>query len=429
MPRDDLRIDTNEQVRMPQVEHQDCAAVLDDFVNRVANLPEEIKHMQEEIAAKDRKMDASSDIIKKYDESIQRWIRNNGSTVPNPKEDQMSRVIRENYQILERLQEEKVGLAQKALAAVDRHLRALDTQIKGLQERGEFPVDAEIQSILNRKTEPASSSRAEVSNTVRPASQVHTSTPAVPSGPPRSVSQQVPPQRMIPAQVQAQHMNSGMSASAPATPAAALILQRQQRESSAGAPPKRQRTGLSNAPSNPSGLARHSSIGPGTPKAGTPTATRAGSVQPRGTLKKELVNRKVAPHKQGGPLRKAKPGKSGLSRVKRTGNKNSPSSTNDSELSDADSASQEDEDEAPTPPAATRDADGDEDMADVDDEEGGDDKKYCTCQSVSYGDMVACDNESCPFEWFHWTCVGLTKEPPGTWICPVCTKDLKSKQT
>jgi inhibitor of growth protein 3 len=39
--------------------------------------------------------------------------------------------------------------------------------------------------------------------------------------------------------------------------------------------------------------------------------------------------------------------------------------------------------------------------------------------------MVACDNESCPFEWFHWTCVGLKSEPVGTWICPVCTKNNK----
>jgi hypothetical protein len=26
--------------------------------------------------------------------------------------------------------------------------------------------------------------------------------------------------------------------------------------------------------------------------------------------------------------------------------------------------------------------------------------------------MVACDNDACPREWFHLSCVGLTK-PPG----------------
>jgi len=36
-------------------------------------------------------------------------------------------------------------------------------------------------------------------------------------------------------------------------------------------------------------------------------------------------------------------------------------------------------------------------------EEGGEDKRlYCTCQQVSWGNMVACDDGDCPYEWFHW---------------------------
>jgi inhibitor of growth protein 3 len=38
--------------------------------------------------------------------------------------------------------------------------------------------------------------------------------------------------------------------------------------------------------------------------------------------------------------------------------------------------------------------------------------------------MVACDNDSCPYEWFHWKCVGLTREPVGTWFCDECRKTL-----
>lgn len=57
--------------------------------------------------------------------------------------------------------------------------------------------------------------------------------------------------------------------------------------------------------------------------------------------------------------------------------------------------------------------------------------RYCICNQVSYGDMVACDNEDvrirsnfesvvsiishfyfqCPYEWFHYNCVGI-EEPP-----------------
>jgi len=52
-----------------------------------------------------------------------------------------------------------------------------------------------------------------------------------------------------------------------------------------------------------------------------------------------------------------------------------------------------------------------------------DDKNvYCTCRSLSHGNMVACDNEACRYEWFHWECVGLTREPVGRWLCPECKK-------
>ncbi|XP_004288421.1 PREDICTED: PHD finger protein ING2-like [Fragaria vesca subsp. vesca] len=36
---------------------------------------------------------------------------------------------------------------------------------------------------------------------------------------------------------------------------------------------------------------------------------------------------------------------------------------------------------------------------------------YCVCHQVSFGDMIACDNENCQGgEWFHYACVGLTPE-------------------
>ena len=38
-------------------------------------------------------------------------------------------------------------------------------------------------------------------------------------------------------------------------------------------------------------------------------------------------------------------------------------------------------------------------------------KKYCYCQEVEHGDMVGCDNSSCPFEWFHLECLKLKHLP------------------
>lgn len=62
----------------------------------------------------------------------------------------------------------------------------------------------------------------------------------------------------------------------------------------------------------------------------------------------------------------------------------------------------------------------DEGIGEEDADGEGDDRKYCTCRSVSFGNMVACDNEECPYEWFHWSCVGMTREPAGKWYCLEC---------
>ncbi|XP_026522966.1 inhibitor of growth protein 2 isoform X1 [Notechis scutatus] len=48
---------------------------------------------------------------------------------------------------------------------------------------------------------------------------------------------------------------------------------------------------------------------------------------------------------------------------------------------------------------------------------------YCLCDQVSYGEMIGCDNDLCPIEWFHFSCVGLTYKPKGKWYCPKCRGD------
>lgn len=81
---------------------------------------------------------------------------------------------------------------------------------------------------------------------------------------------------------------------------------------------------------------------------------------------------------------------------------------------------------APSPrqhgPAAARPPDEDASSMAADEEEevlsddeageDGDEPRYCYCDGVSYGDMVACDNKQCPREWFHLECVGMQKPPP-----------------
>ncbi|RAL59731.1 hypothetical protein DID88_000363 [Monilinia fructigena] len=42
---------------------------------------------------------------------------------------------------------------------------------------------------------------------------------------------------------------------------------------------------------------------------------------------------------------------------------------------------------------------------------------YCNCNRVSFGTMIACENDNCEKEWFHLECVGLTAIPPRTTKC------------
>jgi PIN domain nuclease of toxin-antitoxin system len=57
-----------------------------------------------------------------------------------------------------------------------------------------------------------------------------------------------------------------------------------------------------------------------------------------------------------------------------------------------------------------------------------DEERYCLCNQVSYGEMVACDNSDCPIEWFHYGCVGITEPPKGKWYCPRCSETMGSRK-
>ncbi|KAI9357242.1 hypothetical protein DFJ73DRAFT_820947 [Zopfochytrium polystomum] len=57
-----------------------------------------------------------------------------------------------------------------------------------------------------------------------------------------------------------------------------------------------------------------------------------------------------------------------------------------------------------------------------------DEQLYCFCRQVSYGEMIACDSDSCVNEWFHLECVGLTESPKNeVWYCPDCKALLEEE--
>jgi inhibitor of growth protein 3 len=57
-------------------------------------------------------------IITSRDNSLQKFIKLNGPLVQNPKEEPYSKLIQQHYEKSQLLQEEKIGLVEKAAALV-----------------------------------------------------------------------------------------------------------------------------------------------------------------------------------------------------------------------------------------------------------------------------------------------------------------------
>ena len=49
-------------------------------------------------------------------------------------------------------------------------------------------------------------------------------------------------------------------------------------------------------------------------------------------------------------------------------------------------------------------------------------KPYCVCKRPCFEPMIGCDKPGCEIEWYHYTCVNVTRAPKGSWICPQCIK-------
>uniref|UniRef100_A0A182TAI6 PHD-type domain-containing protein n=1 Tax=Anopheles maculatus TaxID=74869 RepID=A0A182TAI6_9DIPT len=47
---------------------------------------------------------------------------------------------------------------------------------------------------------------------------------------------------------------------------------------------------------------------------------------------------------------------------------------------------------------------------------------YCYCRAPydEVSEMIACDDDNCRIEWFHFECVGIIMPPKGKWYCPDC---------
>ncbi|KAF2168669.1 hypothetical protein M409DRAFT_65541 [Zasmidium cellare ATCC 36951] len=402
---------------------EDAASVLEQFVHDVANIPAEVTHLMEEIQAKDLQIAAFEDEINKRDAQLQKWVRVNGGHVQNPKEEAFSKTINDCYDKCEVLQAAKCGLAEKALLVLERQLKRFDLGIRGLTQTEQFPADWPGPSMLT-----SSGAATAVSTPIAAGGSGVT-----PGMPLQVVSGNIgstggAPNIANAAQIRlAQQAAGGTSRSASAGGQTPNAPARSQREGSIDASRRKKfNQSLSNLPAGPSRL-RQSSLGPGTPKAGTPgpgTSSRAGSAQPSrpgGVQKSQpvAVNRKAPPASKKSGHRARPPNKK--DRRRQLARDRATPSTNASL-----SGSDDDDSASPTPsslPRSQQDGSGDR----ADDEDGDDENLYCICQKVSYGEMVGCDNDDCELQWFHYKCVGVTEEPKGEWLCPNCRTLPKNK--
>jgi inhibitor of growth protein 3 len=396
---------------------EDAASVLEQFVqdgeycpspnppfrwlrNIVANLPAEIQHLFEEIQAKDRMVQECRNVIATRDNSIQKFLKNNGAGQANPKEQNYCNIAMSNFEKAQTIQEEKISLSDKAALLLDRQIKRLDFKIRDLQNEGSIQPDPQLPSLLNNNslstrlpplstsTTGASTPLHPLSGNAGPSTTIANSAIARLAGQPASGRQPSPLTTALP---------SSSAASSHLNPARAGVTNR----SPSTDPQKRRRLNPHHLtiPATSSGL-RQSSLGPGTPKGGD--ISRQSSAGPTRTTHKSKPRGTGPPHQRIGHLN---PTKKGANR--RRGGGHHKKSGTPASTGDEDSVMNDGEEE-------------DVEMEGDEEQDEGDDKKYCVCHSVSYGNMVACDNDDCPNEWFHWNCVGVKAEPAGKWYCPDC---------
>lgn len=410
----------------------------------MANTPAEITHLLEEIQAKDLQISAFRQEIDKRDNQLQKWVRVNGGHVQNPKEDAFSRTINDCYDKCEILQAEKCGLSEKALIVLERQIKRLDMGLRGLAAREEFPSDWAGPSLLTGS--------GNVTGVNTPATggggAVHA------AGPLQAVSGNIGTTGGMPNIANAAQLRMAQQAAAGSRSSVGGTqtpqnMPRSQREGSSEASKRRRLNASLSALPTASSTLRQSSLGPGTPKAGTPGPTasgtsRAGSAQPaRPTAGQKKASTTAAPSRKPAPAHSASNRKRDRTRTKKGDRRRQLKSDRATPSTNA-SLSSDDEGSgaSPTPsslPRSQADGAGDRrdrsgrgnhhDASDEDDDEEGDEDNtlYCLCQRPSFGEMIGCDNDNCDYQWFHYGCVGIKEQPPGEWLCPACKKLPRSK--
>ncbi|ODV81760.1 uncharacterized protein CANTADRAFT_3833 [Suhomyces tanzawaensis NRRL Y-17324] len=287
----------------------DTSTVLEKYTQDLSNLPLEVKHLLEEMRSKDIQLLEARKRYQTKDNQIHKFIRANGTLTKHPKEQQLYVKIEEDMKKVQKLQQEKILLANTALFLMSKHLFNFETDIAKLERDEMLPPIESVWDDENGRGD----------------------------------------------------LNSALN-------------------------------GLSD--------------------------TLLGTTTPRNGSSSDI--KRLTKRKQGLGMRNST---TGLSR---------PTKRMRSEEADDRSLLR-----TPGPENVgslsfgTSDLGAPLGMVHIDGPSGNgedaDNNLYCFCQRVSFGEMIGCDNDDCKFEWFHWSCVGITSPPKDDeiWYCPDCAPKME----
>ncbi|KAK9361445.1 inhibitor of growth proteins N-terminal histone-binding-domain-containing protein [Lipomyces starkeyi] len=377
----------------------DAAYVLEQFQQELANVPEEVAHYLEEIKTKDIKLYNLKKRIQHNDNAIQKHIRAHGSLAENPKESQYNTKVITDFETAMKLQEEKCELATKLNDLVARHLKRLDIEIKKLQNDGILAPSTEpiiLTSMRALSTVPNTHNAAQAAAGAAQATAVVQAAAAV--GHHHHHQKRLSPIPQGSGVVRGATPADIAAANAASMAANMQRLTKKQKIGS-GVSSLRGTPGVGNAASSLS-----ASMLTGQTTGGVGTGLIAGAATP-GAMDYTggIGDRSAAAAIVNQISRSGLVPRSAAGAITAASLKGSLSTSNN-RSSQKSSAQQSAEDEE-------------------EDEENNDSALYCFCQQVSYGDMVACDNPDCQYEWFHYACVGLKAPPSGVWYCSTACQE------
>lgn len=125
----------------------DTTTVLDKYTHDLLNLPLEVKHLLQELKNKDVQLQETRRKWQTKDLQLHKFIRANGTLTRHPKEPQLQARIEEEMRAVERLQRDKILLANTALFLISKHLCNFETDVAKLERDGLLPAVENVMAL------------------------------------------------------------------------------------------------------------------------------------------------------------------------------------------------------------------------------------------------------------------------------------------